>query len=54
MKPEDIQAFNEELKVLLDKYQVNLAVEEVPASQRITIVPRKQETAEDNTPEVKE
>ena len=39
MNKESLSEFNKELQALLAKYKVKLAVEDVPATKRIAVIP---------------
>lgn len=43
MEPELQQQFNEEMRALLEKYEVELGIEDIPATKKIVIVPKKKE-----------
>lgn len=43
MDKEKMQEFQKELTALLTKYDVSLAIKDVPATKTITIVPNKKE-----------
>lgn len=43
-----LKEFNEELKALLEKYNVALTIEDVPATKKIVVVSKEVKTQEEN------
>jgi len=50
MEQEKLTEFNQELKALLEKYNVALTIEDVPASKRIVVAPIAEKTTGTNEP----
>lgn len=50
MDKEKLAEFNNELKALLEKYNVSLTIEDVPATKRIVVAPIEQKTTGTDEP----